>query len=144
MLNAYESPQAANEPDHAVRPLSRDRRFGPPMYVVLGAVLGAFTGILLLVPRVPFGYLLFVPGALAGGVIFRIRSRHWPVDPGAKLRHRAYALLTTVGIPATIALFAGLQGQGKAMALLGLLIGAALGAGILISGNRRSRSHTGS
>lgn len=112
-------------------------RSGPAMYIAFFALIGGVVGIPLLANERAIGFLTVVPGALLGGLFYRFRSRNWPIDPAARARRLGYALIVTIVPPGLIVAVAGLRAQGLGMTLVGLVIGAALAAGILISGDRR-------
>ena len=136
-VNPYESPKTLTEACNGNRQAGHARRIGPAIYIAFFALLGVVAGVPLLASQGAVGFLTVVPGALFGGLVYRIRSRTWPIDPNARARRFGYALAVTVVLPGLIGAVAGLRAQGLGMTLLGLVIGAALAAGILISGDRR-------
>lgn len=136
-VNPYEPPKTVTEVCSGNRPAGHAGRIGPAIYIAFFALLGAVAGVPLLASHGAVGFLTVVPGALFGGLVYRIRSRTWPIDPNARARRLSYALAVTVVLPGLIGAVAGLRAQGLGMTLLGLVIGAGLGAGILISGDRR-------
>ena len=135
--NPYEPPKTFTKACSGNRLAGPDRGIGPAIYVAFFALLGGVAGVPLLASDHAIGFLTVVPGALFGGLVYRIRSRKWPIEPNARARRLAYALAVTVVLPGLIGSVAGLRGQGLGMTVLGLVIGAALAAGILISGDRR-------
>src|SRR5262249_1944930 len=136
-INPYEAPESSGDSADAYRSASRNRRSGPAFYIALGAFAGGLAGTPLLSEYALLGYLTVIPGAIAGALVFRGRSRKWPVDPTVNRRRIGYAALVTVLIPSFMLLMIGLQGQGTAITLLGFIVGLALGLGILVSGDRR-------
>lgn len=136
-LNPYESPKSATKASTVNRKAGFGRRSGPAMYIAFFALIGGAAGIPLLASERAIGLVTVVPGALFGGLVYRIRSRNWPIDPTARARRFGYALAVTVVPPGLIGAVVGLRAQGLGMTLVGLVIGAALAAGILISGDRR-------
>lgn len=140
-VNPYESPrtlpEAAPAPHPGDRVAERGRRMGPAIYIVFLALIGAVAGIPLLANDNPVGFLTVFPGAVIGGLVYRLRARTWPIDPTAKVRRFSYAATVVFVLPFSVASLVGLGGQGATMALLALYVGVALAAGILISGDRR-------
>lgn len=137
VVNPYESPRTlpeARDGNPTARPV---RGLGPAIDIASCAFLGGLVGVLLLMHDQSIGLLSVVPGAILGGLCYRLRSRHWPVDPRARARRFGYALAVVVIIPGSIAAGSGIRGQGLMMIALGLIVGLALAAGILISGDRR-------
>jgi hypothetical protein len=138
--NPYQSPPESREESYANRPADRDRRVGPAVYIVLFAVIGAVPGIPLLANDNAFGLLGVILGAVLGGVVYRLRSRNWPIDPTARARRHNYALAAAIFLPILIDLASDMNMQGLAWALLSVLVGAAVAVGILVSGDRRFAS----
>lgn len=133
----YEPPKNLTEADSGNRLAGRVCGIGPAIYIAVFALLGAVAALPLLAGHGAVGFWTVVPGALFGGLVYRIRSRTWPIDPNARARRFGYALAVIVVLPGLIGAVAGLRAQGLGMTLLGLVIGAALAVGILISGDRR-------
>ena len=112
--------------------------------IALGALAGPFVGLLLLgsEPRIfgsfPVGMFGVVPGAVLGGLIYRVSSSSLPIDPNARARRYKYAAFALVALPALTAILIGIHGQELLVGGVSL-IGAAFATGILISGNRRAK-----
>lgn len=136
--NPYESPKTPPEAPEDVPDVPR--RGGPAIYIALGGLAGVFAAPLLFwMSETLYGVWMVIPGTLAGGLTYRLRSRNWPLDPTARARRLGYAVTVTLLPPGFFLLTAGLQGQGPGFVLLGLFVGVALAAGILICGDRRWR-----
>ena len=84
------------------------------------------------------GFLGSMPGAIAGAIYYRFRSSKWPINPTAKRRRYTYALIATLALPLITASVTGMRAQGFTMTILALWVGASVGIGILLSGDRRS------
>ena len=138
--NPYSPPQTQSQLVEPTKLAIRDHRRGPAVPIVIGTMVGGLSGIPLLVHENALGFVGLLPGALLGGLYFRVRSSNWPVDPTAQKRRYGYAILTTLSFPAVAAILTGMRGQGFAMTVLALWIGMSIAAGILISGDRRSGS----
>lgn len=101
---------------------------------------GCFGGIIgapFLIRYDPIGLLLPLVGCSVGGLIYRIRSRDWPIDPSVPARRWRYVLSLLILIPGTIFLLVGVRAQGAGMVMIGGIVAVAVSSGILISGNRR-------
>jgi len=131
------SPQEARPKQHR----------GPLLYFALAGIVGATLAIPLIVPQSmevkddpnPIGYLLILFSFPVGGLIYRLRSRRWPID--GTVRHRqGMACFATLLLPITIALMTGMRAQGFHMTILSGLVSLVLIAGILVSGRRRGRN----
>lgn len=136
-INPYESPKNLTKSSRGKRRGGVGRRRGPAMVIAFSALIGGVVGMPLLANEGTLGFLTVVPGALLGGLFYRLRSRNWPIDPTARARRLGCAVIATVGPPGLIGASTGLRAQGLGMTLIGLVIGAAFAAGILISGDRR-------
>ena len=138
--NPYSPPQTESQLVEPTKLAIRDHRRGPAVPIVIGTMVGGLSGVPLLVDENALGFLGVLPGAILGGLYFRVRSSNWPVDATAQKRRYGYAILTTLLFPAVAAILTGMRGQGLAMTVLALLMGVSIAAGILISGDRRSGS----
>lgn len=138
--NPYSPPQTQSQLVGPTKLAKRDHRCGPAVPIVVGTMVGGLSGVPLLIHENALGFLGLLPGAILGGLYYRARSSNWPVDPTAQKRRYGYAILTTLLFPAVAAALTGMRGQGLAMTVLALLMGVSIAAGILISGDRRSRS----
>ena len=136
--NPYESPHAASEDPSSVTPLNRDHRHGPAIPIVVCTLIGGLCGLPLLVRENAIGFLTVLPGAIAGGIYYRLLSSKWPIDPTAKHRRYTYAVISTLTLPLLTAFATGMRGQGFTMTIVALLLGASIGIGILLSGDRRA------
>ena len=145
-MNSETNPYAApkGQPD-AISSQSIERQYrGPLLYIAVAGIVGAMLAIPLIVPRSmsvrddpnPLGYLIILCSFPVGGLVFRIRSRHWPHDPSVSNR-QLYACLATLLLPCTVALMTGMRGQGLHMIVLAAFISLILSSAILLAGRRR-------
>lgn len=127
-------------------PVRTKQHRGPLLYFALSGIIGASLAIPLIVPRSlaveddpnPIGYLLILLSFPVGGLIYRIRSRNWPVDETVRQRQRT-ACFVTLLLPVVVAFLTGLRAQGLHMTILSGFVSLVLIAGILVSGKRRGR-----
>ena len=112
---------------------------GPAIVIVACSLFGAVAGLPLLINDQLIGLFTVFPGAVLGGILFRIASSSLPVDPTAKSRRYKYAAITFITLPLLSLLGTGMQGQGFHMTIGGALIGFAIALGILVSGDRRAK-----
>ncbi len=140
--NPYAAPKGQPE---AIPTQVRGRRHrGPLLYFAVAGIVGAMLAIPLIVPRSisvrddpnPLGYLIILCSFPVGGLVFRIRSRHWPHDPSVSHR-QWYACLATLLLPCTVALMTGMGGQGLHMIVLAAFVSLILSSAILLAGRRR-------
>jgi hypothetical protein len=115
------------------------------MFLASGGLLGALAAIPLVVaipisadPN-PLGYLIVLLGVPIGGLAYRIRSRNYPLDDGARSRLVRYCALPLL-LPALIAILTGMRAQGFMMTIVGFVIALSIIFGILLAGSRRQRS----
>ena len=80
--------ECAEQDDVVPRPC----HWGPAFSIALGGLLGGMMSVPFLAMKNPVGFILVLGGCMAGGIVYRIHSRHWPVDPGARLRQIVAAL----------------------------------------------------
>ena len=143
-LNPYaapNSPPSSAETDSGGE-FTRGSKKGPAIYIVLAAIGVTFVFALslpkLLTDFQPVGFAIPVIGCLIGAVIYRIRSRQWPVDPTAKARIVKYSLIACVTPPGVMfVITGGGRAQGAAMVLVCLTVGMSVAVGIILSGRRR-------
>ena len=140
--NPYVAPKG--QPD-AISSQAIERQYrGPLLYFAVAGIVGAMLAIPLIVPRSmsvrddpnPLGYLSILCSFPVGGLVFRIRSRHWPHDPSVSHR-QWYACLATLLLPCTVALMTGMGGQGLHMIVLAAFVSLILSSAILLAGRRR-------
>ena len=120
---------------------------GPLLYFALAGIIGAALAIPLIVPRSlaakddpnPVGYLLILFSFPVGGLVYRFRSRKWPIDETVRQRQRS-ACFATLLLPLTVAILTGMRAQGLQMTVLAGIVSLVLAAAILVSGQRRSRN----
>ena len=142
--NPYEGSPAAASPEDCLRePARADQgpRDGTAIYIALFTLIGTFPGLPLLANDNALGLLGVGLGAMLGGVVYRIRSRTWPIDPTARARRQNYALAAAIVLPILMGLVASMNMQGLAWAFLSILVGAAVAGGILVE--RRSAIRIG-
>lgn len=121
---------------------------GPLLYFAVSGIIAAVLAIPLIVPRSlavkddpnPIGYLLILLSFPVGGLIYRLRSRGWPIDINVRTR-QVTACCATLLLPLAVALLTGMRAQGLDMTILSGFVSLILMSGILISGRRRNRSH---
>lgn len=134
--NPYAPPTtelADYRPDQPTRRLRR----GPALYIAGFGLLGGFGAIPFLAHRSPNAFAVILAGCIAGGFVYRFRSRGWPKDPTVFSRQLQYSTLAIVSPPAGISMFASWNGPGFAFMLIGLIVGASIACGIAVSGSRR-------
>ena len=90
----------------------------------------------------PVGLIITPFGTIVGGLLYRARSRYWPVDPYARVRQLLTCADAIIWIPAVTGLLVDLitgfdESAGGVMAI-GLIVVAFIGEGILSSGIRRA------
>ncbi|HUG69296.1 MAG TPA: hypothetical protein VMM76_16210 [Pirellulaceae bacterium] len=138
--NPYTPPTTTG---HEPQPDRTDRNHrGPLLYFALGGLFGAAAAIPLVIaipisanPN-PLGYLLVLLGVPIGGVVYRFRSRPWPIDHTARVR-QIRASLATLLLPGAIAVTTGMRAQGAGLTLVGALVSASVVLGIFVAGRRR-------
>ena len=137
--NPYSTPQSpldnVDEPNVLI---SRYRKKGPALYIVIGAFICGLPSPIFLMARNPIGLLFPLVGCISGALIYRWRSRNWPIDPNAKTRIMSYSILAII-LPTMIMfiLTRGGESQGAGMVIISLLVGISVATGILFSGTRR-------
>ena len=118
----------------------RGNRKGPALYIVSIGMLFGFGAVPLLMRYNPIGLAVPLVGCVLGGIVYRIRSRHWPIDPSARTRQCVYVLCVLTLVPATIYSITGIRAQGAGMVAIGAIVGFSVALGILLSGLRRHGS----
>jgi hypothetical protein len=134
--NPYQPPERFDHSQPAGVALNNRGR-GPALYIVTGGLIAAILASPFHSNLNPIGLAITPFGTLAGGLLYRARSKDWPVDPRARMRQLMYAAVVIVVIPAGIAPFNGLLGPGLGAMIIGLVVGAYIAVGILASGVRR-------
>lgn len=128
-----------------MEPATKNRR-GPLLYLAVAGIIGAVMAIPLIVPRSlavkdnpnPIGFVLILVSFPVGGLVYRLRSRGWPID-GSVRRRQIKACCATLLFPVIVALVTGMRGQGFHMTILSGFVSLVLTVAILISGKRRGR-----
>lgn len=123
------------------------KRRGPLLDFALTGIVSSVLAMPLLVPKSiaakadpdPLGYLLVLLSFPVGGLVFRYRSRGWPIDETVRLR-QSKACMATLLLPITVAFLAGTRGQGLHMIVCSGVVSLFLMAGIQLSGRRRLRN----
>ncbi|XZE34675.1 hypothetical protein SH501x_000142 [Pirellulaceae bacterium SH501] len=144
-FNPYAPPKDMDSRVQA--PTSTKDRRGPLLYFATAGIIAVVIAIPLLVPRSmavkddpnPLGYLLILISFPIGGLVYRIRSREWPIDRTVRSR-QITACYATLLLPIAAVLLTGMRGQGLHITVLSGMVSLILMAGILISGLRRSRN----
>lgn len=136
--NPYRPPPATSDaPAADTRGFRRGEKKGPALYVASSGLVGTVLGSSLL-GRHPLAALSLVfSGCIAGGVLYRARSRHWPVDPSARFRQARYIVALMTLIPGSLLLVSGLWDAPMTIVLIGAIAGFAISCGIIVSGARR-------
>lgn len=124
----------------------RERR-GPILYFAVSGIIATILAIPLIVPRSlavkddpnPIGYLLILISFPVGGLVYRLRSRGWPVDITVRNR-QIKACFATLLLPLTIAMLTGMRGQGFHMTMLSGVVSLILMFSLFLSGQRRDRN----
>lgn len=134
MTTGHETPAGCCDRDHR----------GPLLYFAVGGLAGAAAAFPLVAaipisadPN-PLGYLLVLLGVPIGGLMYRLRSRHWPIDRTIRAR-QIRASLATLLLPGTIAVLTRMQAEGAGLTLVGALVSASVVVGIFAAGRRRGR-----
>ena len=145
--NPY-SPPAGDSAQASLVPIAKQHR-GPLIYFAVAGIIAAVAASPLIIPRSmdvkddpnPIGYLLILISFPVGGVIYRLRSRNWPVDDTVRQR-QIIACVATLLLPITASLLTGMRGQGIDMTILSGFVSLILMSGIFVAGKRRGRNIT--
>ncbi len=140
--NPYAAPRG--QPEAILSQVREIRHRGPLLYFAVAGIVGAMLAIPLIVPRSmsvkddpnPLGYLIILCSFPVGGLVFRIRSRHWPLDPTVSQRQWCGCIATLL-LPSTVAVMTRMVGQGFEMTVLAAFISLILSSAILLAGRRR-------
>jgi peptidoglycan/LPS O-acetylase OafA/YrhL len=131
---------------HEPVPHKTRERWGPLLYFAIAGVIAVFLAIPPLVPKsiavkddpnTP-GYVLVLLSFPAGGLVYRIRSRKWPIDRSVRKR-QITAICAILLLPIAAALLTGMRGQGLHITVLSGIVSLVFMASVLISGTRRCR-----
>ena len=146
--NPYASPNSPPPVQNRtpVAEFVRGSKKGPALYIVLSAIGVTFVLALILhqflIEFEPIGFTLPAVGSIIGAMIYRIRSRRWPIDPTAKSRIIKCSLIACLTPPAIMfVITGGGRAQGAAMVLICLLVEMSVAAGIILAGRRRDGRH---
>jgi peptidoglycan/LPS O-acetylase OafA/YrhL len=101
-----------------VAPATKNHR-GPLLYFAVAGIIAAAMAISLIVPRSlsvkddpnPIGYLLILLSFRVGGLVYRLRSRGWPIDINVRNR-QITACCATLLLPIAVALLTGMRAKG--------------------------------
>ncbi len=118
----------------------RGNKKGPALYIVGIGMLFGFAAVPLLIRYNPVGLAMPLIGCVCGGIVYRARSRKWPVDPTARKRQMIYAGTSLILVPTVVFMFTGIRAQGFGMVVIGTIVGFSVAVGILVSGVRRHGS----
>ena len=116
----------------------RGSKKGPALYIAGFAALIGFFSVDFLMREDPAGFIFPTIGSLVGGLIYRIRSRKWPIDPGAKYKQLIYTLLI-LGLTILPAILLNFMGPGPGLSLMTGVVGIGIICGIFLSGTKRHR-----
>lgn len=144
-VNPYTSPNDLDS--HEPVPPKTRERWGPLLYFAIAGVIAIFIASPLPVPKSiavrddpnPLGYLLILISFPVGGLVYRVRSRKWPIDKTVRNR-QITACCATLLLPIAAALLTGMGGQGLHMTVVGGIVSLVFMASVLISGTRRCRN----
>lgn len=122
-------------------------RSGPLLYFAGAGIIAAVMAIPLIVPRSlavkddpnPISYLLILISFPVGGLVYRLRSRQWPIDSTVRKR-QVTACCASLLLPLAVAFLTGMRGQGLDMTILSGIVSLIFMSGVLISGQRRGRN----
>jgi|CXWL01.1.fsa_nt_gi hypothetical protein len=116
---------------------------GPAFHIAIGGLVCAAIALPLINNPVdpyanpnPLGYLLVLLGFPLGGLVYRIRSRKWQIDPIAK-RWNSIAMTTTLLLPLTLWIICGHHSKAIGMIAIGSLVSVSTVLAILLCGARR-------
>ena len=115
---------------------NRGSKKGPALYIAGFSGMIGFFSVDYLMRGDPTGFIFPTFGAIAGGLIYRIRSRKWPVDPDVRIKQLRYTI-SILGITFLPAIVSGFMGPGPGLSLMTGVIGIGIIAGIFLSGTRR-------
>lgn len=144
--NPYESPpphRLADQPDPRQPGIwQRGSKRGPALYIVVIGMLFGVLGSHLLASFNSLGLAMPLLGCMLGGLIYRLRSANWPIDPTARKRQLAYAVSVQILVPAALLLVADPSSQvGVRVIIIGAIVGFSVAIGALVSGVRRDGSY---
>ncbi len=116
----------------------RRHRNGPAIYIVLCGLLAGFASSLYLMRFDLAGFSFVSAGCTVGAIVYRVRSRNWPIDPTVFRRQFIYSL-AAVTVPQIIFfVIVSIRAQGAGMAVTaGISVGLPVAISIFLSGNRR-------
>ncbi|MCC9641587.1 hypothetical protein LOC71_04825 [Rhodopirellula sp. JC740] len=161
VVNPYEFPGL---PEDVGRFNKRGCKRGPALYLVAGAILSAICvaplHALLALDAfniVRFNNLFPVAAACAfvlfgmpvGGIVYRVRSRNWPIDPSVLSRQLWMATATlafplvTLAFTLPLAELPSNRDRAMLLAMFAFFLAASMAAGILLAGTRRPKSKNG-
>jgi hypothetical protein len=120
------------------------RTWGPWIYIVVGGFIAGLAASPYHSHLNPIGLATTPVGMVVGGLIYRARSRNWPLDAGARGRYLVFCVVAIIAIPVLIGVLVSLvfgfdESTGRVM-ILGGFVGVCLVAGVLASGGRRRPS----
>lgn len=140
--NPYATPTVVKQDEDVAKitEFVRGSKRGPAYYIVLHALAVTFVLTLaLLLASIhfePIGFSFPFIGSLLGAVVYRFRSRNWPIDPSAKKRILIYSAIA-IFAPSAVLLVLASPYFGPATFFIGGVVGVSIAAGIVISGTRR-------
>ena len=146
LFDVNSNPYAPSETSDHQQPVvaASNRAWGPAIYIVAGGLIAAILAAPYHSHLNPVGLAITPFGTIAGGLLYRARSRNWPVDPCARGGQLVFCAVAIILIPAVTGLLAGLlagfdESAGGVM-IIGLIVGVCMVAGILTSGVRRPQN----
>ena len=136
-LNPYSPPNTPTETLAA--PVSggefiRGAKKGPALYIMICALFAGFASPQYLIRYDATGFVFPVLGCIIGALVYRYRSRQWPIDPTARKRILKYSVIA-LALPAGImfVLTGGGRAQGAGMVAICFFVGFSIAVGIILS-----------
>lgn len=136
-LNPYAPPKTESKQSSSGEQATARR--GPALYIIFAGLVGGIGSVPFLAVQSPLALLAPLVGCVAGGLLFRSVSQDWPHDPSVRPRQILFSFLALTVLPAALVIAAGIEAHRLPFAVIGLSVGGAVAAGIMISGTRRLR-----
>lgn len=112
---------------------------GPALFLMFGGLLGCVFGSWLQGPYDEIAAAMPSVWMVIGGIVFRFRSRDWPVDPQARGRQIGYIVVALIMLPIALVSLGQDSRDRVGFAVIGVVIGATISVGMLVSGRRRQQ-----
>lgn len=111
---------------------------GPAIYIVGCGLIFCIASIAMISEYRSFVWGTPMVGSIVGGIMYRIRSSGWPIDPTAWKRRLYFALLSILLGPFVVFLLTGFRAHGLQIGILATCIGVSVACGIFVAGDRRN------